>query len=103
MYLAVAFLSLVATMVERAKVGDIVAEQILSDRIVVSRDVLHGKPHIAGTRVMVYQILDLLAIGKSIEDILSDDYFPDLMKEDVQACIAYASHVIRADSIVPTS
>ena len=53
------------------------AEQILSERIVVSRDVLHGKPHIAGTRIMVYQILDLLAVGKTTDDILSDDYFPD--------------------------
>ena len=38
---------------------------MLLDRIVVSRDVVHGKPRIAGTRVMVYQVLDLLAAGKT--------------------------------------
>lgn len=66
-------------------------EQKLSEHIVVSRDILHGKPHIVGTRVMVYQVLDLLAVGKSFEDIVSDDYFPDLTIADIQACIAYAS------------
>ena len=78
-------------------------EQMLLDRIVVSRDVVHGKPRIAGTRVMVYQVLDLLAAGKTTAEITSDDYFPDLTEDDVRACIAYASHVIRDDRIVPTA
>ena len=78
-------------------------EQMLLDRIVVSRDVVHGKPRIAGTRVMVYQVLDLLAAGKTTAEITSTDYFPDLTEDDVRACIAYASHVIRDDRIVPTA
>ena len=76
-------------------------ELSLSDRIVVSRDVLHGKPRIQGTRIPVYQILDLLAAGKSIPEILSDDYYPDISEYDVRACIAYASQLIRDDVIVP--
>jgi uncharacterized protein (DUF433 family) len=36
-------------------------DQVLYDRIVVSRDIAHGKPRIANTRIMVYQVLDLLA------------------------------------------
>jgi uncharacterized protein (DUF433 family) len=77
------------------------SEQVLSERIVVSRDVVHGKPRVAGTRVMVVQVLDLLAAGKSIADILSDDYFSMLTEADVRACIAYASQMIREDRIVP--
>lgn len=77
-------------------------QQTLLDRIVVTRDVAHGKPRIAGTRVMVYQVLDLLAAGKSSAEITSADYFPDLTEDDVRACIAYASQVIRDDLIVPT-
>jgi uncharacterized protein (DUF433 family) len=78
-------------------------EQRLGDRIVVSRDVAHGKARVAGTRVMVYQVLDLLAGGKTVSEIISDDYFPDLTERDVRACIAYASQIIRDESIVPTA
>lgn len=60
-------------------------------RIVVTRDVLHGNPSIAGTRILVYQVLDLLAAGKSIAEITSDDYYPDISEADVFACVAYAS------------
>lgn len=61
-----------------------------TDRIIASRDVLHGKPRIVGTRIMVVQVLDLLAAGKSIAEIISEDYYPDLTEADVRACIAYA-------------
>ncbi len=67
------------------------ADQVISDRIVVSRDVVHGKPRIAGTRIMVYQVLDLLAAGKTPAEVISPDYFPDLTLDDVRACIAYAN------------
>ncbi len=77
-------------------------DQTIFDRIVVSRDVLHGKPRIAGTRVMVVQVLDLLAAGKTPTEIISEDYYPDLTEVDVRACVAYASHAIRDDRIVPT-
>ena len=77
-------------------------EQVLAPRIVVSRTICHGKPRIAGTRIMVHQVLDLLATGKSATEITSDDYFPDINEADVRACIAYASRVIRSEDIVPT-
>ena len=70
-----------------------------SQRIVVARDICHGKPRLAGTRIMVYQVLDLLAGGKSIDEIRSDDYFPELTVEDIFACLRYASQVIRAEEI----
>lgn len=77
-------------------------DKTIFDRIVVSRDVMHGKPRIAGTRVMVVQVLDLLAAGKSPAEVISPDYYPDLTEADVRACIAYASQIIRDDRIVPT-
>lgn len=75
--------------------------QLDHQRIVVARDVCHGKPRVAGTRIMVYQVLDLLAGGKSIAEIMSDDYFPELTVEDIFACLRYASQVIRTEEIVP--
>ena len=51
-------------------------------------------------RIMVYQILALLATGKTVEEIMSDDYFPDITAEDVYVCIEYASRVIQSDDVV---
>ena len=76
-------------------------EQRSDNRIVISRNVCHGQPRVAGTRVMVHHVLDLLAAGKTLSEITSDDYFPDLETEDVLACIAYASQVIRNEDVVP--
>ena len=78
-------------------------EQTLVNRIVVSRDVLHGQPRIAGTRILVQTVLQLLAARKSIVEITSDDYYPDITPDDVFACIDYASQVIKQETIVPTA
>lgn len=59
-------------------------------RIVVDPEILAGKPVIRGTRIAVEFILDLLAAGQSEDDILSNH--PGLMREDILACLAYASH-----------
>jgi len=71
------------------------SEKIIFDRIVVSRAVMHGKPRIAGMRILVTQVLDMLAAGKSPAEIISEDYYPDLTEADVRACVAYASQLIR--------
>ncbi|MFC1960507.1 DUF433 domain-containing protein [Chloroflexota bacterium] len=75
----------------------------LTERIVVARDVCHGKPRVAGTRIMVVQVLDLLAAGKTIDAITSADYYPDLVPADVLACVDYASRVVSSEDIVPLS
>lgn len=77
-------------------------DQVLAERIVASREVLHGKPRIAGTRISVVQVLDLLAAGKTPAEVTGPDYFPELSLEDVLACIAYASQLIRTERVVPT-
>ena len=82
---------------------DDITGQGLIQRIVASADILHGKPRIAGTRIMVVQILDLLAAGKTPAQITSAEYFPDLSEDDVRACIAWASQMIRQDRIFTRS
>jgi len=63
----------------------------LSERIVVDRKVLAGKPVIRGTRLAVEFILELLAASQSDNDILAN--YPGLMREDILACLAYASYL----------
>ncbi len=48
-----------------------------------------GKPCIRGLRITVYDILEYLASGMSDDEIVAD--FPDLTKEDVRACLAFAA------------
>ncbi len=59
------------------------------ERITVDPQVLVGKPIVKGTRLAVEFIVDLLAQGWSEADILRN--YPQLTREDVQACLAYAS------------
>jgi uncharacterized protein (DUF433 family) len=63
----------------------------LCERIVVDPEVLAGKPVIRGTRLAVEFILELLAAGQSEEDILAN--YPGLTREDVLACLSYASYL----------
>jgi uncharacterized protein (DUF433 family) len=48
-----------------------------------------GKPCIRGLRITVYDVLEYLSSGMSVEDIVSD--FPDLTPDDVRACLAFAA------------
>ena len=48
-----------------------------------------GKPRVRGLRITVYDILEYLASGMTEEEILSD--FPDLTREDIRACLAFAA------------
>ncbi|PWU09119.1 MAG: antitoxin [Terriglobia bacterium] len=63
----------------------------LSERIVVDPKILAGKPVIRGTRLAVEFILELLAAGQSESDILTN--YPGLTREDVLACLSYASYL----------
>lgn len=48
-----------------------------------------GKPCIRGMRITVYDVLDYLASGMSEDQIVRD--FPDLTREDIHACLAFAA------------
>ncbi len=70
-------------MVEKGKARE------LLERISFDPKVCHGKAHVKGTRVMVSTILDNLAEGSSVADILEN--YPSLKEKDIKAAIAYAS------------
>ncbi len=59
------------------------------DRITIDPKKRGGKPCIRGMRITVYDVLEYLASGMSEKEILSD--FPDLTKEDIRACLAFAA------------
>jgi uncharacterized protein (DUF433 family) len=63
----------------------------MAKRIVVDPQVMHGKPVIAGTRIPVYMVLELLAGGLSPVQVLEE--YPDLTAEDVQACLVYTARL----------
>jgi len=59
------------------------------DLITVQPDKLGGKPCVRGMRISVADVLEYLASGMTMDQVLSD--FPDLTREDVLACLAYAA------------
>lgn len=71
---------------------------VWQDRITVNPHVCHGKACIAGTRVMVSVILDNLAAGMTRDEILSS--YPSLVKEDIEASLAYAAELARERCVV---
>ena len=71
----------------------------LPDRIVIDPEVLAGKPVIRGTRIAVELVIDLLAQGWPEAEILRN--YPGLAHEDVHACLAYASAVLKAERVYP--
>jgi uncharacterized protein (DUF433 family) len=69
------------------------------DHITSDPAVCHGKACIKGTRIMASVVLDNLAAGESVEEILK--LYPTLKREDVAAVIAYAAELAR-ERVVPT-
>lgn len=65
-------------------------------RITLNPTIGHGKPTIRNTRYLVEGLLEYLAAGDSIEDILQQ--FPDLEREDLLACIQYALTTLKVQS-----
>lgn len=70
----------------------------LLSRITIDPLLCHGKPCIRGLRYPVENMLEYLAGGDSIADVLAE--FPDLEEPDLLACLAYATAALRAKSVV---
>lgn len=66
---------------------------ILRERISIDPQICGGKPCVRGTRIWVSLILDFLAEGVSEADILKA--YPQLLAEDIRACLAYAAEIAR--------
>lgn len=69
------------------------------ERIVIDPGILVGKPVVKGTRLAVEFIVDLLAQGWTEADVLRN--YPGLTREDIQACLSYASAVLRMERVYP--
>ena len=67
------------------------AQDNLLSRISINPNICFGKACIRGHRIWVSLILDFLASGASIEELLQE--YPDLEREDILACIAYNAEI----------
>ena len=66
--------------------------------IVVNPRIHFGKPCIAGTRIPVQNVLELIRDGIPF-DLIMRDYYPDLTREDIRACVEYAIAVVQSEEI----
>lgn len=70
----------------------------IPERIEVRNDVMGGKPCIAGTRIPVYLILQMMGAGETEAAILAA--YPQLSQADVQACLQYAAEIAAEESLI---
>ena len=68
------------------------------DRIAVRPEIHFGKPCVAGTRITVQSVLELVREGIPSSEIRRD-YYPDLSTEDIRACLQYAIDLIAHEDI----
>jgi uncharacterized protein (DUF433 family) len=73
--------------------GPPVDRDTLLARITVDPNVCFGKPCIRGHRIWVSLVLDFLAEGMTVQEILAQ--YPGLTAEDIRACIAYGAEMAR--------
>ena len=67
------------------------------DRITFDPEICHGKPCIRGLRYPVQNVLEWLASGMSVEEILAD--YEDPEREDILAVLAYAAQIAQVKSV----
>ncbi len=75
------------------------ADQQLLERIIMNPKVMAGKPVIRGTRLSVEYILNLLAHGATVADILNE--YSGLAQEDIHACLLFASRSMENIAFMP--
>ena len=69
-----------------------------NNHIAVNSEVHFGQPCIAGTRIPVYCILELVQAGIPFNEIITKHY-PDISVEDIKACIEYATDIVKAEEV----
>ncbi len=70
----------------------------MKERITVDPNIHFGKPCVAGTRITVQNVLELVSEGISFQEIIRD-YYPDLQVDDIRACLRYAIDIVAAEDI----
>jgi len=73
----------------------------MNTHVEVDPKVMMGKPVIRGTRITVENILERLASGETIDDVLES--YPDLRREAIYAALAYAAEVLGGEVVLPVS
>jgi uncharacterized protein (DUF433 family) len=68
------------------------------ERIEINPDICGGKPVIRGTRIMVRNILGMVAGGYTVERIL--DSYPELERQDVEDALEYAARIVDTDQVI---
>ena len=68
------------------------------DRIVINPELHFGKPCVAGTRIPVEDVLELVQENIPFTEII-EKYYPDLEIEDVKACVRYATDLVCSEEI----
>ena len=71
----------------------------MDQRITIDPNVCHGKPCIRGLRYPVENVLEWLASGMSVDDILAD--YSDLERDDILAALAFAARLAHVNRIEP--
>jgi len=71
----------------------------ISEYIVVDTEICHGKPTFKGTRIMVWQVPEMLKTGYGFEDILRE--FPSLTVEHIKAALDFAAKKVAGERLVP--
>lgn len=69
------------------------------DRITIDASICHGKPVVRGLRYPVQQLLELLASGMSIDEVLAD--YPDLERDDLLAALEFGALTAGGHSVGP--
>ncbi|MBI5529533.1 MAG: DUF433 domain-containing protein [Deltaproteobacteria bacterium] len=70
----------------------------MKERIEVDPKVHFGKPCVAGTRIPVHDVLELVRESVPFERIVRD-YYPDISEDDIRACVQYAIDVLDAEEL----
>lgn len=67
-------------------------------KIIIDPKIMVGKPVVAGTRLPIYMILDILASGGTVKEILTG-YYPFITEEDIKACLRYGARTLENEYI----
>ncbi len=70
----------------------------MEDRIEINPAICGGKPVIRGTRIMVRNILGMVAGGYDMDQVLSS--YPDLTRNDVTAALQYAAQIVDEEQVI---
>ncbi len=69
------------------------------ERIVVDPRIMAGKPVVKGTRIPVDAILQRLAEGMTVDEVLQD--YPNITRDDIKAALEYGANIVRGEDVIP--